>query len=236
MILFHRSHKQKTLFITIIIVFIVLIVGALLNWHFSKVKKLEDKIRELEKKPLDISSLEIPEQHQPISINGETKSYSNSAYNYSLEYPANLEIKNYNDTNSTIGIIGKSGAEEFINGKVNLIVTSSTTAAEKNMALEKFIFNSTKLLCDADGGGVSVSCPKQKNIQPLQTTSGISAYTLTLTREEKTLGPEASTMTTEAVFFVVDLSTEKNRSILIIYPVGDGTIELAKKITESVKR
>lgn len=234
--LFHRSHKQRPLFITIIIVFIVLIVGGLLNWHFSKVRKLEDRIKELEKKPLDISSLKIPEQHQPISVNGETKSYTNSTYNYTLEYPTNLQIKNYNDTNSTIGIIGKSGDEEFVNGKVNLMVVSGVTTADKTIALEKFIFNSTKLLCDADGGGVTVSCPKQKNIQPLQTASGLPAYTLTLTRQEKTFGPEASTISTEAIFFVVDLSTDKNRSILIIYPVGDGTTELAKKLAESVRR
>ncbi|QQS60448.1 hypothetical protein IPN41_00500 [Candidatus Falkowbacteria bacterium] len=236
MMLFHHSHKQKPLIIAIISIFFILVVAGSLNWHFSKVRKLEDRIKELEKIPLDISSLEIPEEHQPVSVNGETKSYTNSNYNYTLDYPTNLQIKNYNETNATIGIIGKSGDEEFVNGKVSLVIASSSTATKKTTPIEEFIFNSTKLLCDADGGGVSVSCPKQNNIQPLQTTSGLPAYTLTLTREEKTFGPEASTVSTEATFFIVDLSNEKNQTILIVYPVGDGTTELAKKITESVRQ
>lgn len=236
MMFFHRSRNLKPLFTVIIVVFIILIIGGSLNWHFSKIKKLEDKIKELEKIPLDISSLEIPEEHQPISINGETKSFTNSKYNFTLDYPINLQIKNYNEENSTIGIIGKSGNEEFVNGKVSFVIASSSITTKKTTPIEKFIFNSTKLLCDADGGGVSVSCPKQNNIQPLQTTSGLSAYTLTLTRQEKTFGPEASTVSTEATFFIVDLSNEKNQTILIVYPVGDGTTELAKKITESVRQ
>lgn len=233
---FHRHHQNKPLLITIIIVFVLLIGAGLLNLHYRTVNKLEERIRELEKKPLDDAAITIPNQEELVTFNGETKSYTNTVYNYTLNFPANLQIKNYNDTNSTIGIIGKSGAEEFINGKVNLTIASSSTKADKNMTLEKFIFNSSKLLCDADGGGVTISCPEQKNIQPFETASGLNAYTLTLTRQESTIGPEASTISTEAVFYIIDLSTKKDRSILIINTVGDGTNELAKSIAESVRQ
>lgn len=233
---FHRHHQNKPLLITILVIFILLIGAGLLNLHYSKVNKLEERIKELEKKPLNDSTITIPNQEEPVIINGETKSYTNAAHNYTLDFPVNLQIKNYSDTNSTIGIIGKSGAEEFVNGKVNLTVATSTSSADKKMALEKYIFNTTKLLCDADGGGITVSCPEQKNIQPLETTSGVEAYTLTLTRQESIIGPEASTISTEAIFYIVNLKTEKDRSILIINSVGDGTNELAQSIAKSVRQ
>jgi cytoskeletal protein RodZ len=236
MLFFHHTHKRKILLSVIITVSVILIFGGLWKWHVSEIHQLEDKIKDLEKKPLDISSSETPDQHQPVSLNGETKSYTNSTYDYTLEYPVNLQIKNYNDTNSTIGVISQSGNEEYVNGKVSISVESGKTSSENSMTLEKFIFSKAKLLCDADGGGVSVSCPKQKNIQKLETTSGLSAYTLTLLREEKTIGPEASTSTSESIFYIVDLSTDKARSILILYPVGDGSIELTKQVAESVQR
>lgn len=236
MMLFHRSHKRKMLLSIIIIIFVILIIGGLWNWHLGKVHKLEDRIKELEKKPLDVSTPNIPDEHQPVPVSEQTKSYTNTTFNYTLDYPDNLQIKNYNNANATIGIINNSGSDEYIGGKVNMAVITAKTNADNKMTLEKFIFNNTKLLCDADGGGVSVSCPRQKDNKALALTSGLPAYTLTLEREEKTIGPEASTSKSEAVFFVVNLGTDQKKSILILYPVGDGTIELAKQVAQSVRQ
>lgn len=236
MMLFHRSHKTKHLLIVILSVLFLLIVGVAWNWHFSKIRQLEDRIKELEKSPISISTSDIPESHETIPLNEQHNSFTNSANNFSFEYPQDLQLKNYNDTNLTVGNISTSNGEEYIAGKTNLTVISESSADDKKMSLEQFIFNKTKILCDADGGGVSVSCPTQKELKQISTVSSLPSYALLLEREEKTFGPEASNNKSEATFFIVDLSNNNTKKILVIYPVGDGSIELAKQITESVQR
>jgi hypothetical protein len=236
MMLFHRSHKTRHLLIAIISILALLIFGLVWNWHFSKVRHLENRIKELEKSPISISTPEIPETHQTIPVDEQNISFTNDVYNFSFDYPSNLQVKNYNSTNLTIGNINESNGEEYIIGKTNLAIISESSSGDKKMDLEKFIFNKTKLLCDADGGGVSVSCPTQKELKKLSVTSALPTYALVLEREERTLGPEASTNKSEATFFVVDLSDTNDKVILVVYPVGDGSVALAKQISESVRR
>lgn len=221
-----------------LVLIIVIILGSV--YHYSIVAELEKRITtiELNKAP---QAAQTPPATQPTPApeqapSDQTVTYANTNYGYSLGYPANLQLKAYNPENATIGLISGSGDTETVDGKTAVRIISADNAAEKKSKLEDFIFQKVKLLCDADGGGVSVSCPKKLSLKPLALASGLNGYTLTLQKEEKSIGPEAFDTKGEAVFFVIDLSTANQRSILAVYPVGDGSVAQAQSVALTVKR
>lgn len=228
---FHKHHQGKVIGIVIL----VLVIGAGWYWYANKVNDLEKRLNDLQQTPLTPST-ETPDQHQPLPSNEHTALYTNAAHHYQIAYPENFQIKEYNAENTVIGNIETVNGEENVNGKVTMTVITANTTAEKKAKLEDFLFNRVKLLCDADGGGVSVRCPKKISLTTLPIPSGLPAYTLTLQREERTVGPEASVLTDESVFLAVDLGTADQKTVLVIYPVGDGTAELAKAVAQSVVR
>lgn len=230
----HRRHHLAWALVLVV----VIVLGAV--YHYSVTARLEERITALESAqpapsvPSAGNNAATPQPETP-AMPAES-SYTNSNFGYSLSYPANLQLKAYNPENATIGLISGSGDTETVDGKTGIRAVSSSGGAEKKMKLEDFIFQKVKLLCDADGAGVSVSCPKKLSLVPLTLDSQLPAYTLTLQKEEKATGPEAFNTKSEAVFFVVDLSTANQRAILIIYPVGDGSVEQSRAVTLTVKR
>ncbi len=230
---FHHRSRMLTLGIIIII-----ILGALAIYQRIVITALSKELHEMRSKSPAAVTPATP--GSPISTPAEaTKDvaiFSNATYNFSLAYPKQYQIKEYNATTATIGYITGSGDLENVAGKTNVIVVPAKNAADSSSKLQDFIFKNVKLLCDADGGGVSLSCPRQKNLTPMKLASGLAGYVLTLEQEEKTIGPEASITKTEAVFFITDISSNNKRAILVTYPVGDGTIELARQVAETIKR
>lgn len=226
--LFHRSHRRHLIFIGLGIV----LIATGLYYYNQKINLLQRKINELQTQLLKTASTSTVS----TTTDQATESYNNTTYHYRLLYPKNFNLKIYSEERAMITDRDVKGNEESDNGKVNIIVVESKTTAEKKMILEDFIFNTTKNVCNTEGGGIVVTCPRKKNLTPLIIPSGLTTYALTLERQEKTFGPEASTLIDEATFFAIDLSTEKQQAILIIYPIGDGTVELAKKITETISR
>lgn len=228
----HHSHTKKIIGLVLLLV----VIGGGWYWYAHKVNDLEKRLNELQQAPLSSQPAGLPEQHQPLPSEQHTTLYNNATYHYQVAYPDNFQLKEYNKENAVIGTIDTVNGEENVNGKVNLTVITAKTAAEKKAKLEDFLFDRVKLLCDADGGGVSVRCPKKISLTSLAIPSGLPAYTLTLQREEHTVGPEASVLTDESVFLAVDISSGEQKTILVIYPVGDGTDELAKAIAQSTSR
>lgn len=220
-----------------LILIIVVILGGV--YHYAVVAELEKRITLLETNTPAQSPAASPVPAtapvaQPAAAASAT--YTNSNYGYSLEYPAALQLKAYNPENATIGLISGSGDTETVDGKTALRAVSADNAAEKKMKFDDFVFQKVKLLCDADGGGVSVSCPKKLSLKPLELASKLDGYALTLQKEEKSIGPEAFDTKSDAVFFVIDLSTANQRSILVVYPVGDGSVAAAQAVAASVRR
>ncbi len=232
----HLLHRRHHLAWALVLV-VVLVLGSI--YHYSVTARLEKRIAALENAtpPVSTPSPEKTPTTQPEApVASADDNYTNTNFGYSLTYPASLQLKVYNPENASIGLISGSGDTETVDGKVALRAISAANAAEKKMGMDDFIFQKVKLLCDADGGGVSVSCPKKLSSKPLALTSGLSAYTLTLQKEEKAIGPEAFNTKSEAVFFVVDLSTANQRAILVIHPIGDGTVEQSRAVALTVKR
>lgn len=226
----HSQPKQSSSLFPLSIIFVILL-GTGLYWHFSKVGQLEKQIAQLE------SETQSPATPTTSSENpsnmSEAKTYTNEDYQYILRYPSHLTLTPYTSEKAVLGV-GSQG--ESSNEQVTITVLEAKTNAEKKLSVTDFIEKRVKLLCDASGGGVSVTCPEQKSLEPLSLASGLSAYTLTLERQERTIGPEASVETDEVLFFVVDISTEGNTQLVVIYPVGEGSSEVARTIAESVSR
>ncbi len=233
---FHRQHPARPWAITTLILLILLVLGAVR--HIQVVNKFHQEIKTLKANPSAAAPATPVTQTPPATDepDPETTAYANTRYNYQLAYPKNYQIKEYQPDRATIGLITGGGEDELVNGKVELAVMTPNTGAEAKLKLKDFMFNRIKLLCDADGGGVSVTCPSQKNLKSLTIASGLPAYALTLAKEERTFGPEASVIKDEAVFFVVDLSANNKRTILVIHAVGDGTAAQAEAVMKSVKQ
>lgn len=212
----------------------LIIIGLGLYWHFSEITKLQQQIQTLENQN-KFSEYPAPANQTPaFPLDGKIKVYNNKTHNFNLNYPEYFDITTYNSDNAIIGIGNPSNSAEPVNGKISLKVFTTTTNLDKTEQLKDFIENKATNLCTTSGGGISVTCPKVKNFASFTLTSGLTGYSLVLEREEKTIGPEASIITDESVFFIVDLSTEKEKVILVIYPIGDGTPELARSIAETV--
>lgn len=228
-------HRSRLLTVAAII---IIILGALAIYQRVIITALSKELHEMRSKSATAVPAAAPET--PVTTPAETTkslaNFSNATYNFSLAYPKQYQIKEYNSTTATIGYITGSGDLENIDGKTNVIVVPAKSTADSSSKLQDFIFKNVKLLCDADGGGVSLSCPRQKSLTPMKLASGLPGYVLTLEQEEKTIGPEASITKTEAVFFITDISTNNKRAILVTYPVGDGGIELARQVAETIKR
>lgn len=231
--MFHHRHHATWALVLIIVV----VLGSI--YHFSVVSKLEKRISDLESVKQSAASAQPagqPSNNETAAPAPELNTYENTSFGYSLLYPKNLDLKEYNARYATIGHVSGSGDSEVVDGKTGLTAFLADNAADKKLKLDDYIFQRVKSLCDADGAGISTSCPKRLSQKPLKLESELPAYILTLEKEEKAMGPEAFNNKSDAVFFVVDLSTSAKRALLVIYPVGDGTVEAARTIAESVKR
>lgn len=224
------SHpKPSSSFLPLFLVFVI-ILGAGLYWHFSEISRLEKRVEELEQ---GSTSPETSIATNPTQETNEATTYTNEEHQYTLRYPSYLNLTAYTSEKAVLGI-GTSSQTGPNNDQITVTVLEAKTNAEKKLSINDFIEKRVRLLCDASGGGVSVTCPQQKSLEPLSLASGLSAYTVTLEREEKTIGPEASVVTDEVVFFVINISGENETKLLVIYPIGEGTSRLAQTIAETV--
>lgn len=230
--IFHRNHPARPWAIATSLLFILLGLGI---WqHVSVVRMFQDKIQNLEEQntaPATPSTQTPATPETKPNDNGAV--YTNNQYAYTVRYPAEYQVKVYNDENATIGTISGSGLDEVVRGKIDLNIATATTNGERTQKLEDFIFAKTKLRCDADGGGASITCPKKKSLTPLTLDSGLTAYTLTLEEATTTFVPTRSTVSDDRVMYIVDLSNSTRRTILIIEAVADGTDTMAETIARS---
>lgn len=231
----HHSRQNKMVIPLVIIALVSLLFGIMVNHYQTTIEKLELRIVELEK---NSSLSNNPNNSQSNNSNPQQNdssvSYANSTYHYTLRYPANLKIKVVSDKNAFVGVIDTSTEDEYVAGKVQFLIVEGPEISNLKSKLEETSFNSIKKLCDADGAGASISCPRKKSFTPLTIASGLPAYTLTLEQDTKTFVPTEVTTTDDRQFYIVDLSSDTTPTLLVIYAVGDGTNELAKQITESV--
>ncbi len=223
----HHHAEQKNIFLPIIITIIFLaFLGIIVNKYQTKIKQLEQKITELEQQTNNSTS---PNQNTEESVT-QTSVYENSQYHYSLQYPSNLEIKTINGEVANIGLLDPSISSDYMAGKTSLHIRQGKKTNNIQDNVEEIVFNLVKPLCDADGRGASISCPRKKDFQSLVLPSGLPAYTLTLEQDTRTVVPEVSVITDEKIFYVIDLTTDNIPTFLTIYPIGDGTDQLAKQI------
>ncbi|HRH33256.1 MAG TPA: hypothetical protein PK720_03930 [bacterium] len=233
--IFHHSRQNKIIIPLIIIAIAALLFGIIINHYQTTIQKLELRITELEKNSSQPNNPGDNKSNNPNPEDSDSRvSYANSKYHYNLRYPANLEIKVVNDKRAFVGVIDTSTEDEYVAGKVQFLILEDKEISNLKSKFEETSFNSIKKLCDADGSGASISCPRKKSFAPLTITSGLSAYTLTLEQDTKTFVPTEVVTSDERQFYIVDLSLKNTSTILVIYAIGDGTNELAKQIAESV--
>lgn len=229
--LLHPKQLGYKILLSIIAVLII-VIGIGFYWHNTEINRLQQKIQTLEGN----NSLKTPTPNQPEvqPSNNLSNIYNNPTYKYELHYPDNFDFTAYTTEHLIIGVSNPFNQDESLNAKVEAKILIAKTSAETNSNLESFVNQQAQNLCETSGGGVSITCPRQKSLTPLILPSGLTAYALTLERQEKILGPEASILTDEAVYFFVDLSNNQQRTILALYPVNDGTVEVARSIAETV--
>lgn len=217
-----------------IIAILIIVIGIGLYWHNTEVNRLQERIHTLESNTN--SKTPTPDQPEVQPSNNFSNTYNNSTYAYGLRYPDNFDLTAYNDEHVIIGVSNPFNQDEPLNAKVETKVLIAKNSAETNSNVESFLNQQAQNLCETSGGGVSITCPRQKNLTPLTLGSGLTAYVVTLERQERILGPEASTLIDEAVYFFVDLSNSQKRIILALYPVNDGTVEITRSIAETVSQ
>ena len=226
-----HHHQQKNIIPIIITLIFLVILGITITTYQGKIKQLEQKITTLEQQNNSTS----PDQATGEPLD-QTTSYKNSQYNYSLQYPSNLQIQTINGEVSNIGLLDSSISSDYIAGKTSLHIRQGKKMNNSKDTIEETVFNLVKPLCDADGRGASISCPRKKDFQPLILPSGLPAYTLTLEQDTRTVVPEVSVITDVKIFYVIDLSTNNIPTFLTIYPIGDGTNQLAEQIAMTVSK
>lgn len=230
MVIHHHSQQNNYFPLIIITIIFLAILGIIVTKYQTQVKELEQKISQLEQQ---MHNLTNSEQNTTESL-AQTTIYENSQYNFNLQYPRNLQIQTINAEVSNIGLLDPTISSDYIAGKTRLHIRQGNKTNNLKDDIEEIVFNLVKPLCDADGRGASISCPRKKDFQPLTLPSGLSAYILTLEQDTRTVVPEESVITDEKIFYIIDLSTDNIPTFLTIYPIGDGTDQLAKQIALTV--
>jgi len=161
-------------------------------------------------------------------INLET--YTNPVYKYSFDYPAKYTLR-----------VGSDRGQYLVDQASTSVVFAEPEDADLSFA--DFMFKRVKLLCDADGVGGSVTCPKYaKNPVAFKTTSGLTAYTLVFVEQSTEIdknGKDISVANRDKTIYAIDLGVGpaltggKTRIILAVLPIN---LEVAKNLTLSVKK
>lgn len=157
------------------------------------------------------------------------KTYTNPVYKYSFDYPSQYELR----ADSTRG--------QYL---VDQTSTSVVFAEDEddNLSFLDFMFKRVKLLCDADGVGASITCPKYaKNPVAFKTSSGLNAYTLVFVEETTKTEAGKNPIVTKRnkTVYAVDLGVGPalaggtTRIILAVSPIN---LDAAKDLTLSVKK
>lgn len=147
------------------------------------------------------------------SASGAGKVYKNSVNKYELTYPNSLEVKEYTDDITTIGVI----TNDAVDGRADVRVV--TAQGEAGQTMEDAVADQLKNLCAADGPTASLSCTSTISTEPFATDNGEAGFVLMLNAELKNL----KTGTVESIpygpYYVVPLATSATISrVLVVMP------------------
>ncbi len=147
------------------------------------------------------------------SSRSEGKTYKNSVNNFELTYPADLDVKEYNDDMATIGVV----SDDAVDGKADIRVI--TAQGEAGQTMQDAVADQLKNLCAADGPESSLSCTTTLSTEPFATDSGDEGFILMLNGELKHIKSGTVESVPHGPYYVLPLATSATISkVLVIMP------------------
>lgn len=145
----------------------------------------------------------VPETSVPAQgeFQSEARVYENSTHGYTLEYPANLETKEYGPDNVVFGTI----TGETVDGiaEASIMRVTGKPGQTFSDAITEVLLN----LCAADGPSTSFSCTLAEQVQPFTTASGINGQVMYLRGELTNLRTGEKTLVGKGPFFAFPLQS-----------------------------
>lgn len=130
-----KSHLNKGISTPLaigVILVLVILVGSLTLWQYSKIRKEETQLPESRKEETQLPERKIPEQEEVKDETADWEIYRNKEYGYEFKYPSNTKIEDgniYSAEHSLIFYIG--------NSNVNIAIY---TQADFSTEIDKFIY------------------------------------------------------------------------------------------------
>lgn len=228
-----KNHEKKCSLITLVltIALTAFLVGLGAYLFFT------EQIRFITESSVGFERSKEKIERQKESLNEQEEQtltdYNLDELDLTFSYPKNLQIKEYNEGTLTVGFISGSGIDELVDGLVEIRVIKAEEE-DTNMDFQEFIMEKIPLFCDADGAGVSISCPKKINEEELATLGGLTGYTITMNQKEESFGPNAFVENSDRTFYAV-MFEEDPIIAFIVYPTNESSAEIAKNIAASLR-
>lgn len=164
-----------------------------------------------------------------------TTTYVSEEYGYTLDYPANLTLREYSPGNVVFG--AESGEE--MSGVVEVRVVD--IPATPGQSLQEAATLQLQALCAADSPDATFSCPRVDQVQPFVSRSGIQGYVVYLTGEMRMSASGDALTIGKGPFFVLPLGSSATGSrVLVVHPplnqtADDADAAAIRSVAESVR-
>jgi hypothetical protein len=144
---------------------------------------------------------------------GGTKTYTNSVHGFAIQYPADLDVREYGDENAIIGEI----APESVAARAEIRVMQ--VQGEPGQSLEDAVAELLKNLCAADGPTASFSCVRVESSRPFVSEQGREATVIVLRGELKNLETGSTTPYAMGPYYAFLVGTSATISkVAVIHP------------------
>lgn len=185
----------------IAIIAIILILGAVtLAWTFAR-----------------NNFINTPEENS-----NEVLTYANMTYGYAVNYPADLQVREYTSDNVVFGKIDGEMVNAYT--EIRIIKLENTV----NKSFQEKVVDKLKELCTADSPESSFSCTSAETITPIKTISGLDGYAIYLDGELKNKIRNEISKVRKGPYYVFDIKTSTNdSSVVVIHTPLNQTAEQA---------
>jgi hypothetical protein len=163
-------------------------------------------------------------------LNTETSLYTNEAYAYSVEYPADLQVQEYGDESVTFGRIDG----EMVDGQADVRIL--TFESEPGQSFQEVAGVQLMNLCAADGPNETFSCTDVTSVTEFQSASGVSGFEFRLRGERLNFTSNEVTEDPRGPFYVFPLDTSATASqvLVVMPPMNKDSMDVSEAIMTDI--
>lgn len=163
-------------------------------------------------------------------LNTETSLYQNAAHAFSVEYPADLQVKEYTPESITFGRIDG----EMVDGQADIRIL--TFESEPGQSFQEVAGVQLMNLCAADGPGESFSCTDVTSANEFQSSSGVSGWEFRLRGELQNFASNEVTEDPRGPFYVFPLSSGATASqvLVVLPPMNKNSLDVSEAVVTGI--